>query len=93
MSPVSPKIASPSLGPSFGDYRLLWLPCVKACDRFYCGGRVVWQFVCLGGHRINGPPSAAGTGWTEAAMNVPTKPTIRIEILIARFMGSSPRSA
>jgi hypothetical protein len=39
---------------------------------------------------MSGPPSRAGTCWTAAATNVPTSPTIRIEILNARFMGSSP---
>ena len=39
---------------------------------------------------MSGPPSAAGTRGTVAVKNVPTSPTIRIAILIARFMGSSP---
>ena len=34
-----------------------------------------------------GPPSKAGTCWTEAATNVPTSSTIRTEILIACFIG------
>jgi len=36
---------------------------------------------------MSGPPSAAGTRGAAAAMNVPTNPTIRIAILIVRFMG------
>ena len=64
---------------------------VTGCPEFYCGGIVVEQFGCLGGHKSSGPPSAAGTCWTAAAMNVPTSPTIRIEILNARFMCSSPK--
>jgi hypothetical protein len=90
-----PKYSEPSFRPKlqlplvvttgyFGDLA------VTACSRFYCGGRVVEQLGVLGGHRINGPPSRAGTCWTAAARNVPTSPTIRIEILIVRFMGSSP---
>ena len=59
----------------------------------YCGGKVDWQLVDLGGHRMSGPPSVAGTFWTAAAMNVPTSPTIRSIVLIALFMGSSPISA
>jgi len=54
---------------------------------------VVLQFFWPGWHRNSGPPSAAGTCWTAAAMNVPTSPIIRMEILIVRFMGSSPISA
>ena len=92
MSPGSPKIASLvfQVAVTTGYFSDL---AVTACYRFYCGGRVVEQFGCLGGHSSNGPPSAAGTCWTAAATNVPTSPTIRIEILIARFMGSSPISA
>jgi hypothetical protein len=63
---------------------------ITAYPRFYCGGREDEQFGVFGGHSSMGPPSAAGTGWTAAATNVPTSPTIRIDILIARFMGSSP---
>jgi len=59
----------------------------------YCGGKVDWQLVDLGGHRMSGPPSVAGTCWTVAAMNVPTTPTIRSIVLIALFMGSSPITA
>jgi hypothetical protein len=62
----------------------------RGCPEYYCGGRVVWQFAVLGGHRMSGPPSEAGTFWTVAAKNVPTSPTIRTAVLIVRFMGSSP---
>jgi len=34
---------------------------------------------------MSGPPSMAGTCWTDAATNVPTIPTVRIAILTARF--------
>ena len=51
---------------------------------------VVLHVLDVGGHRRSGPPSAAGTCWTAAAMNVPTSPTIRKAILIVRFMGWSP---
>jgi hypothetical protein len=98
MSPDSPKIASPLLGPISSYYKLLergyFGDLVElACFRFYFSRRDVEQCGCLGGHSNSGPPSEAGTCWTAAAMNVPTSPTIRTEILIARFMGYSPISA
>ena len=45
---------------------------------------------CCGGHTAIGPPSGAGTCGTAAAKYVPTNPHIRIEILIACFIGFSP---
>jgi len=66
---------------------------VTGCSDYYYIGRDVEQRVDLGGHKGSGPPSAVGTCGTAAAKNVPTIPTIRIKILIARFMGSSPISA
>jgi len=55
---------------------------------YFIGGKLLLQLGCLGGHVSIGPPSRAGTFWTKAVTNVPTNPTIRIEILTARFMGS-----
>ena len=89
MSPVSPKIASLFLAQVTVTTGYFSDLAVIDCPGFYCGGRVDTHFG-PGGHRMSGPPSAAGTCWTAAAMNVPTSPTIRIEILIVRFMGSSP---
>jgi hypothetical protein len=80
--PVSPKIASPSFGQITviaGYFSDLAVSGALGCTT---GGR---QAVDLGGHKNSGPPSAAGTCWTVAAMNVPTRPIIRIEILIASF--------
>jgi hypothetical protein len=48
------------------------------------GAVVVWHFARTG----IGPPSGAATCGTAADTNVPTSPTIRITILIVRFMGS-----
>jgi hypothetical protein len=45
------------------------------------------QFGILGGHSGIGPPSGAGT-LGAAAATVPTKTSIRITALNARFMGS-----
>ena len=55
---------------------------------YFIGGKLLLQLGCLGGHVSIGPPSTAGTCWTKAVTNVPTNPTIRIEILTARFMVS-----
>jgi hypothetical protein len=83
-----PELFKPfRLGPVTSGY-FGYLATAAWCDYFVC-----WQLACFGGHSGSGPPSWAGTCWTEAAINVPTSPTVRIAILIARFMGSSPISA
>ena len=46
------------------------------------------QFLCV--HVGIGPPSGAGSIGAAAAKYVPNKPTIRINILIARCMDCSP---
>ena len=82
IDPVSPKIASPVFGKITviaGYFSDLAVSGALGCTT---GGR---QAVDLGGHKNSGPPSAAGTCWTVAAMNAPTSPIIRIEILIASF--------
>ena len=92
---ASPKIASPGARPKLQvrhvtAIRYFRYLVVASCMGFTANAGVVLQFRCEGGHRNSGPPSAAGTCWTAAAMNVPTKPAIRTAILIVRFMGSSP---
>jgi hypothetical protein len=58
---------------------------VTGCLAYYYEGRTGLQFP-PGPHVRIGPPSAAGTGGMAAAIYVPTSPTIRTAILIARFM-------
>jgi hypothetical protein len=92
---ASPKIASPGARPKLQvrhvtAIRYLRYLVVASCMGFTANAGVVLHVLDPGGHRSSGPPSAAGTCWTAAAMNVPTKPAIRTAILIVRFMGSSP---
>jgi hypothetical protein len=67
--------------------KVTFVTCGYRLAEVYFSGKPVWHVEVLGGHRRIGPPSEAGTCWTEAAINVPTSPVIRIAILIARFMG------
>jgi hypothetical protein len=63
----------------------------SSIDNYYfiIGGKPLLHLLssCCGGHVKIGPPSGAGTCGTAATTYVPTNPNIRMEILIACFMG------
>ena len=60
MRSASPKIASPWIRPNYGKGYFSDLAGHRLLHVNYVG-RLVEQLGVLGGHRMSGPPSAAGT--------------------------------
>jgi hypothetical protein len=82
-------MASPRFGPSY--LQVTFVTCSFNSSKLLYSSVARQNYLACGGfcepEAIGIPPSGAGTCGTAADAYVPTSPSIRMEILIMRFMG------